>query len=81
MSPKRYIEKCLTSSYLRIFGEAPSTRYHAPLEHGDHHELDTPELLDQDGIDQYQSLIGSLQWLLTLGRFDIQVAVMSLSSF
>ena len=60
MSPKTYIEERLTSSYVRMFGESPSTRYHAPLEHGDHPELDTSELLDQDGIDQYKSLIGSL---------------------
>ena len=60
MSPKTYIEKRLTSSYGRMFGGNPSTQYHAPLEHGDHPELDTSELLDQDGIDQYQSLIGSL---------------------
>ena len=66
MSPKTYIEKRLTSSYVRMFGENPSTRYHAPLEHGDHPELDTSELLEQDGIDQYQSLLvpysGYLLW-------------------
>ena len=30
---------------------------------------------------KYQSLIGALHWVVTIGRFDIQIAVMSLSSF
>ena len=30
---------------------------------------------------QYQSLIGALQWTISLGRLDITTAVMSLSSF
>ena len=29
----------------------------------------------------YQSLIGALQWCVTLGRFDIAVAVMTMPSF
>jgi hypothetical protein len=37
--------------------------------------------LDEDGIQQYQSLIGSMQWAISIGRFDIAVHVMSMSSF
>ena len=29
----------------------------------------------------YQSLIGALQWVVSIGRFDIQTSVMTLSSF
>ena len=54
---------------------------YSPLEKGDHPELDDSELLDDMGIQQYQSLIGSLQWAISLGRFDIATAVMSMSSF
>ena len=43
--------------------------------------MDQTEELDEDGVKLYQSLIGALQWLITLGRFDIQQAVRSLSSF
>ena len=64
-----------------MFGERPSTNVYSPLEHGDHPELDTSELLDQTGIQQYQSLIGSLQWAISLGRLDIATAVLSMSSF
>ncbi len=64
-----------------MFGEKPSAKMNSPLEKGDHPELDDSELLDATGIQQYQSLIGSLQWVISLGRFDIATAVMSMSSF
>jgi hypothetical protein len=35
----------------------------------------------EDRVQQYQSLIGSLQWAVSLGRFDVTTAVMTLSSF
>ena len=41
------------------------------MEKGDHPELDDSELLDAEGIQQYQSLIGSLQWAISFTRFDI----------
>src|SRR5687767_9609388 len=80
MALQKYIER-LSQSYKRMFGEKPSTRVHLPLEKGDHPELDDSELLDKNGIEQYQSLIGSLQWAISLGRFDIATVVMSMSSF
>ena len=52
-----------------------------PLEGGDHPELDTSELCDEHQTKQFQTLIGQLQWLISLGRFDIAVHVMSLSRF
>jgi hypothetical protein len=51
------------------------------LEQGDHPEQDTCELLDMKGVKLYQSLIGSLQWIVQLGRLDITTAVMSMSSY
>jgi hypothetical protein len=77
--PKKYIA-CLMEHYKRMYGEQPKMLV-LPLEKGDHPELDsTPELNDQ-GIKQYQLLIGSLQWLITLGCFDIATTVMSMSQF
>ena len=46
-----------------------------------HPELDESDLLDADGIRKYQSLIGTLQWTITLGRFDVATAVMTMSGF
>ena len=59
----------------------PKQNVTSPLEKVDHPELDTPELLDGKGIETYQSMIGALQWAVTIGRFDINTAVMTLSGF
>ncbi len=80
MAPKKYVEK-LIETYVRHFGSKPSTKVTSPIESGDHPELDTTELLDQDDVTLYQSLIGALQWVVSIGRFDVHTAVMSLSSF
>jgi hypothetical protein len=37
--------------------------------------------LDEECIQQYQSLIGSMQWAISIGCFDIAVHVMSMSTF
>ena len=80
IASKKYVDKMI-ANYERIFGEPPSQKYTAPMEKGDHPELDTSELLDPKGITTYQSLIGSLQWAITIGRFDITTSVMTLSGF
>ena len=70
----------MMESYERLFGEKPKG-CSSPLEKGDHPELDESTLLDASGITTFMSLIGQLQWLITLGRFDIMAAVASLSSY
>ena len=67
-------------NYKRIFGTNPKLA-HSPLTKGDHPELDSSDLLDKEHIKIYQSLIGSLQWAIQIGRFDIAMAVMTLSRF
>jgi hypothetical protein len=52
-----------------------------PLEKEDHAELDTSELCTTEKIAQHQSMIGSLQWIITVGRFNIHTAVMTMSGF
>ena len=59
----------------------PSQKVQLLLEKNDHPELDDSPLLDGDGMAKCQSLIGALQWTISLGRFDIAMAVMSMSSF
>ena len=76
---RKYIER-MGEMYERMF-EAKPKPYTSPLEKGDHPETDESELLNHDGITQYQSIIGSLQWLITLGRFDVATAVMTMSRF
>ena len=77
--PRRYINKIL-ESYERMFKEEPR-KSRPPLEGGDHPELHTPELCDEHQTNQFQTLVGQLQWLISPGHFDIAVHVMSLSRF
>ena len=88
VGPKKYITR-MEASYKNHFGSNPSQKVQSPLEKGDqsplekgdHPELDDSPLLDEDGIVKYQSLIGTLQWTITLGRFDVATAVMTMSGF
>ena len=43
--------------------------------------MDDSPLCSPEDIKKYMSLIGSYQWLITLGRFDIQTATMTMSRF
>ena len=76
--PRRYVNKIL-ESYERMFKEKPR-KSRPPLEGGDHPELHTPELCEHQ-TNQFQTLLGQLQWLISPGHFDIAVHVMSLSRF
>ena len=77
--PRKYISKMI-GQFENMFGCKPR-EYTSPLEKGDHPEVDTSELLDDEGIKKYQTMIGSLQWAVSLGRFDIQTATMTMSRF
>ena len=46
-----------------------------------HPELDESPLCDEDKVSKYKSLIGSANWIITLGHFDIAFAVSTLSRF
>ncbi|MCA1806788.1 MAG: hypothetical protein LC687_02830, partial [Actinobacteria bacterium] len=80
VGPRKYIER-MVQQYESLFGCKPSHKVTSPLEKNDHPELDDSPLLDADGINKYQSLIGVLQWAITLGRFDIATSVMTMSGF
>jgi hypothetical protein len=41
------------------------------LESNEHPEIDSSEFLGEDNIQKYQSLIGAMQWAISIGRFDI----------
>ena len=67
MDAGKYVQK-MQIAYKQLFGtEPPKKNVLSPLMKGDHPELDTSKFLDEDGILMYQSLIGSMQWSITLG--------------
>ena len=72
--PKKYIDK-LADTYKRLFNEDPPKGYKTPLDKNDHPELDTSEILEGDMAPKYLTMVGQLQWLVTLGRFDIHAQV------
>ncbi|KAG7338517.1 reverse transcriptase RNA-dependent DNA polymerase [Nitzschia inconspicua] len=80
MEQRKYLEKMI-DGYIRFFGSKPRTNACAPLERGDHPEMDTTPFLDEEKTKMYQSLIGALQWIITIGRFDVFSAVTTMSSF
>ena len=47
----------------------------------DHPELDDTELLTGESIQHYLIMSGQLQWLVSLGRFDIHEQVTTMSIF
>ena len=58
-APCKCIEK-MSEACFSYFGSKPNTACASTLELGDHPELDDTPLLDQDGIQQYQSVVGTL---------------------
>ena len=80
MGSKTYIGKIL-GLYEKMFGSPPPANIHTPLDPADHPELDDSKECDAAGVKQYQSLMGMLQWAVTLGRIDIHCSVMTMSRF
>ena len=78
--PKKYIDK-LADTYKSLFNEDPPKGYKTPLDKNDHPELDTSEILEGDKAVKYLTMVGQLQWLVTLGRFDIHAQVATISRF
>jgi hypothetical protein len=71
----------MVESYKQIFNENPPSKANSQFDSYGHPEVDTSEFLDEDGIQKYQSLIGSMQWAISIGCFDIAIHVMSMSIF
>ena len=64
-----------------MFKHDPPKNMRTPLERNDHPELDDAELLTGESIKHYLAMIGQLQWIVTLGRFDIHAQVTTMSRF
>ena len=77
---KKYIDK-LADTYKRLFIEDPPKGYKTPLDKNDHPELDTSAILEGDMAAKYLTMVGQLEWLVTLGRFDIHAQVAAMSRF
>ena len=80
MGSSTYVLRIL-EVFEQIMGFKPAKGIHAPLDPNDHPELDMTELLGKSAMQTYNSLLGMLQWAVTLGRMDIMMAVSTMSSY
>ena len=71
----------MVDCYYYMFSAKPKLSFSTILEKGDHAELYTSECLDSDGVQKYQSIIGAIQWAVSLGILDVNTTVMTLASF
>ena len=77
---RTYVER-LQENFKVMFPGEDLKGYKTPLEPNDHPELDLTPELDAIGIAKYQSLIGAMQWSVSLCRYDIHCAVMTMGRF
>ena len=80
MDPGKYVER-MEEAYVQHFKTKPIQRERSPLQKGNHPELDISPFLDDSEKKIYMSLVGSAQWSISIGRFDIQSAIMTMSKF
>ena len=84
LSAETYIGNVI-SKYEQAFStpDLPFTfrGYDTPMLSDYHSEEDTTDLLDAKQSSVYRGLIGSANWVITLGRFDIAYAVNNLARF
>jgi hypothetical protein len=87
LSAKTYIEQVVTK-YEKIIGSKnPDTQewcfkqFKSPMESTLHPESDTSDFLNPEQASMYRGLIGSANWMITLGRFDVNYAVNALSRY
>ena len=78
--PKKHIDK-LKETHIRLFNTEPQKGLKTPQQKNDHPALDSTDILEGHQVNHYLAMVGQLQWLIALGRFDIQAQVISMSRF
>ena len=73
-------EKFFKEDFVWWLGYKLSNTLCPTLEKGDHLELDNSKFLEEEEIEQYQSMIGSLQWLVSIERWDLLTHIMTVMS-
>jgi transposase InsO family protein len=79
ISAHTYIQNICTKIENLI--KSPLKSYDSPMAPSDHPELDDTNLVEPEDHGIYRMLIGSAQWIISLGRFDIMYSVSVLSRY
>ena len=77
-SAQTYIENCIPK-LLKMLEKDKFKKCSTPFSDEYHPELDESPLCEE--VSKYKSLIGSANWIITLGRFDIAFAMSTRSRF
>jgi hypothetical protein len=80
LSARTYIENVMEKLEL-LCGVEQFHKANSPMNDIYHPETDETPLLDDEHASKYRGLIGSANWIITLGRFDIAYATMALARF
>ena len=64
-----------------MFKQDPPKNMRTQLDKNDRSELDDTEILTRESLQRYFTMIGQLQRLVTLGRFDIYAQVTTMPRF
>ena len=78
--PRKYINM-FAETYKRLFNDELPKDHKTPLDKNDHPQLDTSEIVEGDMAAKYLTMVGQLQWLVTLGKFDLHAHVATMSRF
>ena len=79
MSAEKYTTDLLKK--LEDMFEGSLRKRNSPMQSEYHPELDTSEYLGEEAHAKYRMLVGSAQWAISLGRFDIAYAVSTLARY
>ena len=74
-------QECGTKIGKNGWKEFSKARWKSPFDENYHAELDNTDLCDAILASKYRSLIGSANWIVTLGRFDIAFATATLARY
>ena len=80
LSAQTYISN-VTEKLEQMLGGKPFAKQKSPMSDEYHPELDDSPLLDSIRASQFRGFIGSANWTITLGRFDVAYATNALSRF
>ena len=65
----------------KMLGQRPFQKASTPMVESYHPELEESPLLSSEDATKFRGLMGSANWIITLGRFDIAYAVNSLARY
>ena len=77
-SAQTCIKNCVPK-LAKMCGKGSFQTHRTPFSEDYHPELDVTPLCDAENISKFKSLVGSANWIITLGWFDIAYAVSTLS--